>query len=203
MNFNDFISRYDYDGSIILLEGKRNVINTDMPLLKNLGELLCKKMKHALFRSGNAPGSDELFSNGVSNVDKKRMEVIVPYSGHRKIKAADYNTHSLEEINLTAEPEVTYHTKSNRKNQKLIDDFVDGINNPVTIKAAYLLRDTVKVIGTKSGIPKAVFAIFYVDQKKPRSGGTGHTMMVCQNAGVPFIDQTVWMEWLKESNGKL
>lgn len=199
MTIENFIKKYDKPGNIILLEGKRKVLPGDESKLTDLGAILCRRMKHVLFRSGNASGSDELFSRGVANIDKSRLEIIVPYSGHRKKAAGSYNTHSLDDIDLAAEPEVTYHTKSNRRNQKLITDFVDGINNSVTIKAAYLLRDTVKVIGTKSGIPKAAFAIFYDDFSNPRSGGTGHTMMVCQNAGVPFIDQTVWMQWLGES----
>jgi hypothetical protein len=198
MNFDNFLFQYDHPGNVILLEGKRQVLAGDKTTLTDLGEMLCRRMKHATFRSGNASGSDELFAAGVAKVDKSRLEIIIPYSGHRRKAASGYNTHSLDDINLAAEPEVTYHTKSNRKNQKLIADFVDGINNPVTIKAAYLLRDTVKVIGTQSGIPKATFAIFYDDLKNPRTGGTGHTIMVCQNAGVPFVDQTVWKNWLFE-----
>jgi len=198
VKFKDFLIKYDYPGSIILLEGKRNVLTQDASLLVDLGELLCKRLQNAIFRSGNASGSDELFAKGVSKVDATRMEIIVPYTGHRKKSAIGYNTHSLNDINLAAEPEVTYHTKSNKKNEKLIDDFVDGVNNHITIKAAYLLRDTIKVIGTQSGIPKATFALFYDDLINPRSGGTGHTMMVCQNAGVPFVDQKVWKKWFSE-----
>jgi hypothetical protein len=196
LSLTDFVHHYDKTGAVILLEGKRNVRNQDKPLLENLGTLLCSKMQNARFRSGNASGSDELFARGVAKVDAGRMEVILPYTGHRRKKASEYSSQSLDNINLAAEPEVTYHTRSNRHNEKLINDFVDGINNHVTIKAAYLLRDTVKVIGTRSGIPKAAFAIFYDDPDKPESGGTGHTMMVCKNAGVPFVDQEVWKLWL-------
>ena len=197
MHFIDFIHQFDKTKVIILLEGKRKVLPEDGPLLIALGEKLCSEMKHARFRSGNASGSDELFAQGVSKVDASRMEVILPYSGHRKQKSQDYTTHSLDDLDLAAEPEIAYHTRSNRRNVKLIDDFVSGINNHVTIKAAYLLRDTVKVIGTQSGIPKADFALFYDDLLNPGSGGTGHTMMVCKNNDVPFINQTTWFEWLK------
>ncbi len=197
MHFADFIKQYDQKNCIILLEGKRKVLPGDEPLLIALAEKLASNMKHARFRSGNASGSDELFAQGVSKVDASRMEVILPYSGHRRQKSLGYLTHSLDDLDLAAEPEVTYHTRSNRRNVKLIDDFVDGINNHVTIKAAYLLRDTIKVIGTMSGIPKADFAIFYDDLKNPGSGGTGHTMMVCKNNHVPFVNQTIWVEWLK------
>ncbi|MCF8364193.1 MAG: hypothetical protein K9H16_00320 [Bacteroidales bacterium] len=197
MQFSDFIGRYDKPGIVILLEGKRKVLPEDKSLLPALGEKLCMEMKYARFRSGNATGADELFAEGISRVDAGRMEVILPYSGHRKKNAEAYHRHSLDEINLAAEPEIAWHTSVNRKNKKLIDDFVGGISNNVTIKAAYLLRDTVKVIGTQSGIPPAGFALFYDDLLNPGSGGTGHTMMVCKNSNVPFVDQTIWRLWLK------
>jgi len=197
MHFSEFIVHNDKPGAIILLEGKRRVLPEDMSLLIALGVKLCSAMKYARFRSGNASGSDELFAMGVSKVDGSRMEVILPYSGHRKEKSMGYSTHSLDDLDLAAEPEIAYHTRSNRRNVKLIDDYVNGINNHVTIKAAYLLRDTVKVIGTQSGIPKADFALFYDDLLNPGSGGTGHTMMVCKNNHVPFVNQTIWFEWLK------
>lgn len=196
MNFPDFLQAHDHPNSIILLEGKRKVLPEDAPMLIKLGELLCRNMKHATFRSGNAPGADELFAKGVSKADPKRMEVILPYSGHRKQKAMGYDVRSLDEVSLVSEPEVTYHTRSNPGKARLVDEFIAGNSNSVTIKAAYLLRDTIKVIGTRSGIPKASFAIFYDDLQNPCQGGTGHTMNVCRENQVPFINQEVWMKWL-------
>lgn len=52
------------------------------------------------------------------------------------------------------------------------------------------------VTGTKAGILPAYFAIFYDDLKKPQQGGTGHTMLMCKEKNVPFIDQRTWMKWL-------
>jgi len=196
ITFSDFLLSNDHPGAIILLEGKRKVLPEDERFLVALGEKLCREMKHARFRSGNAPGSDELFAQGVSKIDASRIEVILPYSGHRSRSNQGYAVHALDEINLAAEPEVTYQTKINKRNSKFIDDFVGGENNRITIKAAYLLRDTVKVTGTKSGIPKATFAIFYDDLENPLQGGTGHTIRVCKNNEVPFIDQTVWKLWI-------
>lgn len=197
MTFSEFLFHYDRPEAIILLEGKRSVLPEDRPMLLAIGEKLCREMKHARFRSGNASGSDELFAQGISNADAGRLEVILPYSGHRRKSSQAYQSYALDTIDLSAEPEVTYHTASNRKNKKMIDDFVGGINNNVTIKAAYLLRDTVKVIGTQSGIPPANFALFYDDLQNPASGGTGHTMMVCRNNRVPYLDQTTWRKWLE------
>jgi hypothetical protein len=195
-SFSQFIATYDVPGAVILLEGKRKVLTGDESALVAIGEKLCREMRHARFRSGNASGSDELFSMGVARINPYRLEVIVPYTGHRKKNSLGYHTHSMDEISLAAEPEVTYHTKSNSSKAKLVDDYAGGIMNGVTIKAAYLLRDTVKVIGTRSGIPKATVALFYDDLENPCQGGTGHTMTVCKNNKVPYFIQSTWMKWL-------
>ena len=53
-------------------------------------------------------------------------------------------------------------------------------------KAAYLLRDTLKVVGsTTMNLEPAVLGIFRVNPVDPRGGGTGHTIKVCELRGVP------------------
>ena len=38
---------------------------------------------------------------------------------------------------------------------------------------------------------------FYVyDLRNPKSGGTGHTMMMCDSQMVPYVDQKVWGKWI-------
>ena len=149
------------------------------------------------FRSGNADGSDQLFADGVTSVDNKRLQVITPYSGHRQKTNQAYETISLDDINIAAEPEVVYQSKSNMKTEKLIDQFVAGKKNRLTIKAAYIIRDKVKVIGANE-IKPATFGIFYDDLDDPLNGGTGHTMNVCKQNNIPIIDQKVWFNWLTE-----
>jgi len=63
------------------------------------------------------------------------------------------------------------------------------------MKAAYIIRDTIKVIGA-GNIKPATFGIFYDDLKNPLSGGTGHTMSVCKVNNIPLVDQKDWFEWL-------
>ena len=191
----DFIKTYDNPESIVLLEGKRSVPEEEQKSLISLGKLLASATKHILFRSGNAPGADYLFSKGVASVDSTRLQVIVPYKNHRQKENLAYSTVSLNEINLLQEPEVVYESKANKKTAPLIDKYVSGDINSYTIKASYIIRDTVKVLGAKD-IPPATFAIFYDDLSDPRKGGTGHTIHVCEKHGVCFIDQTVWMSWL-------
>ena len=54
MNFGEFIERFDCPGSVVLLEGKRTVAVSDRPRLQALGQLLARRTRHILFRSGNA-----------------------------------------------------------------------------------------------------------------------------------------------------
>ncbi|MBE7411550.1 MAG: hypothetical protein HS129_16700 [Leptospiraceae bacterium] len=197
MTLQEFIKQFDKPNSIVLLEGKRNVLETDKERLIALGNLLASKTKSMIFRSGNAEGSDQLFSDGVTAVDYKRLQVITPYSGHREKTNQAYETISLDEISIAAEPEVVYQSKSNKKTEKLIDQFVSGNKNRYTIKAAYIIRDTIKAIGTDR-IKPATFGIFYDDLDKPKEGGTGHTMKVCEQNNIPIIDQKIWFKWLTE-----
>ncbi len=200
MTLQEFITQFDTDHAIVLLEGKRNVLAADQEKLTALGQLLASKTTKMIFRSGNAEGSDQLFSIGVANVDPKRLQVITPYTGHRKKTNQAYETISLDGINLAAEPEVVYQSKGNKKMEKLVDQFVSGDKNRFSIKAAYIIRDTIKAIGTGE-IKPATFGIFYDDLENPLTGGTGHTMQVCKQNAIPIINQTVWFKWLEEQHG--
>ncbi len=93
----EFISLYDKEGSIVLLEGKREVSLDDTEKLTSLGKLIVSLTTKIIFRSGNAPGADHFFSVGVASVDKKRLEVIIPYTGHRKDKVQAGYSFSLDD----------------------------------------------------------------------------------------------------------
>ena len=197
MTLKEFIKQFDKTNSVVLLEGKRNVFEADKEKLTALGKLLASKTLKMTFRSGNAAGSDQLFSDGITSVDDNRLQLITPYAGHRQKYNQAYDTISLEDINIASEPEVVYHSKFNKINENLIDNFVSGDKNRYTIKAAYIIRDTIKAIGTAE-IKPASFGIFYDDMENPKTGGTGHTMIVCENNNIPVIDQRVWFKWLSE-----
>jgi hypothetical protein len=124
------------------------------------------------------------------------LQVITPYDGHRKKTNHAYETISLDDLNIAEEEEVVYQSKGNKKMEKLIDQFVSGDKNRFSIKAAYILRDTIKAIGTDK-IKPTTFGIFYDDLEKPKTGGTGHTMIICEQNNIPIIDQRIWFNWLK------
>ncbi len=197
MTLKEFIQRFDKDNSIVLLEGKRNVLEGDKEKLIALGSLLTTKTKKILFRSGNADGADYYFSVGVASVDNTRLQVITPYTGHRQKDNQAYETISLDDIDIAAESEVVYQSKQNKKTEKLIDQYISGDKNRFAIKASYIIRDTIKVIGIKE-IKPATFGIFYDDMGNPKSGGTGHTMHICEQNQIPVIDQRTWFKWLTE-----
>ena len=52
MTIDDFILKYDHSNSVILLEGKRNVLDSDKEKLFALGKLLTSKSSKMTFRSG-------------------------------------------------------------------------------------------------------------------------------------------------------
>lgn len=138
MTLSNFIKNFDEEGSIILLEGKRNVHPKDEHKLSELGNMLCKKLQFAKFRSGNASGADYFFCKGVSDIDSKRLELVLPYSSHRKNYLLTDNLHSVDEMDLLQEPEVVYQTKSNKQNKKLIDLYISGNRGKTGIKGSYL-----------------------------------------------------------------
>jgi hypothetical protein len=196
VNLRLFIEQYDVANSIVLLEGKRLVLEDDKSRLMKLGKLLAQCTQNIIFRSGNAPGADLYFSEGVAAVDSKRLQVITPYHGHRKKYNVAGYTMALDQQSLMAESELIYASKNNPSNAKLVDDFVAGERNKNTIKAAYLIRDSAKVLGCGDWGPATV-GLFYDDLANPLKGGTGHTMLLCKKNQIPVFDQKIWFDWLK------
>ena len=89
------------------------------------------------------------------------------------------------------------HFQAHPSIRRQLEHYVDGARDRYAIKSAYLLRDTVKVLGCGDVILPAALGILSDDLDHPRLGGTGHTMRVCDDAmGIPVLDQRVWMGWL-------
>ena len=192
----EFTTQFNSKNTIILLEGKRNVLEQDKEKLIQFGNLLATHLPLATFRSGNATGADYYFSKGVLQVAPERLQVITPYENHRQKLNDAYETISLDQIDLVNEEKIIYESKSNKKTKSLIDKYIGGSRDRFSIKAAYIIRDTIKVIGTKSGVSPIDFAFFYDDFENPKTGGTGHTMTVCEMNNIPYLTQEVWEKWI-------
>lgn len=186
-----------YSNGIILLEGKRNIYEEDKIKLIQIGKLLTEKMPNATFRSGNADGSDYYFSQGVASVNPKQLQVVTPYTNHRKKYNLAETIFDLDSIDLSSEPGIVYHSKNHKATISLVEKYVDGIKNSYTIKGAYIIRDTVKVLGTQARIPPISVGLFYEDLNNPMKGGTGHTQRVCLDNNIPLFNQETYFSWLE------
>nr|MBF0223774.1 hypothetical protein [Desulfobulbaceae bacterium] len=180
---------------IILLEGTRNISEETTPSLAAFAAKLALAIPNALFRSGNAAGADDAFASGIISVDPKRLQYILPTKGSRKkFRSLSATALSLEELpaaridqiadeTVAASPEYTSMMKNRHSSRRLAN------------LAAYLLRDTLKIVGYGDKFSPATFGIFYVNPDKPTGGGTGHTIRVCKRHNIPIATQDDWMTW--------
>jgi len=199
MTFDEFTSIVEAspDG-VVLLEGRRAIPERDARLARKLAVQLARRFPALRFRSGNAEGADQAFSEGVARVDAGRLQVVAPYASHRirfRFVNATYDspeslpearTCELAEKAALASPKNRWLVTAGRKTDK----------GPFAAKAAYLIRDTMKVTGHSREFPKPVCALFYTDPDDPMTGGTGHTIRVCRMEGVPCVFQDEWQEWI-------
>ena len=180
---------------VILLEGSREVAAEHQAHLVRTGALLAERLPQAVFRSGNAPGADTLFAEGVSQVDASRMQLVTPSAVHRKKNLrAEYEVVPLQTLSAVQEEalaEITY--LATPENRSLIQK--RNQHARLGAKAAYLLRDTLKVTGNAdAGLAPADAALFYT-KPDPMAGGTGHTLRVCMQRGVPYVLFPQWQHW--------
>ena len=199
MTFSDFAALVESqpDG-VVLLEGRRSIPAGDQLLATRLAAKLALTFRNVRFRSGNAEGSDHSFSEGVAQVDAKRLQVVAPYASHRtSLRYSEAIYDSPDSLSRIQDEELADKTVSaSPKNKGLISK--RGQKGRLAAKASYLIRDTMKVIGHSGEFPKPICAIFYVDLEDPMAGGTGHTIRVCRQEGVPLVFQDSWFGWLDE-----
>jgi len=200
MHLNEFIAIFkSQKRPVILLEGIRKVPEADREHLSHFGEQLASLLPNVHFRSGNAPGADQAFAAGVCRVRPPHLQYVAPYSSHRvRARHKGAGVFSLDQLpkseiatlmgkTLEATPDYAGLVKRYRSQGKW---------ERQTIKLAYLLRDTLKVVGSPAlKLKPASLGIFYVDNSNPNSGGTAHTIRVCRLCGVPVLDQNTWVQW--------
>jgi hypothetical protein len=184
-----------YPEAVILLEGRRSIPDHDAALATLTARRLVERFPNLRFRSGNAEGTDQAFSEGIAQVAPWRLQIVGPYAGHRKSARYAHAVYdSPESLSSVQDEELAHKTaKASPKNKGLIGK--RDKKGALAAKAAYLIRDTMKVTGHSELFPKPVCALFYVDLNDPFAGGTGHTIRVCQQEGVPYAFQDSWQQW--------
>lgn len=183
---------------VVLLEGRRGIPASAGLQARELGRLLALRFPCLRFRSGNADGADRYFSEGVAGVDPGRLQIILPYAGHRQgSRYPDARYESPDSLPVLREDEVASTTIGASPGIKRLVDY-RKVKGPMAAKAAYLMRDTMKVIGGAELADRPVCGLFYIDPADPMAGGTGHTIRVCRQEGVPVAFQDAWASWIGE-----
>lgn len=182
---------------VILLEGTRRVPEAQRRLLSRFARLLAEALPHAVFRSGNAEGSDDAFAQGVAEVAAHRLQLVLPTPGMgRERRPAGAVCHVLNELPRSEKEALTQAcTAASPKNRRIFELYLRGLSGtPAYSKSLYLVRDGLKVIGSPGlGLAPASVAIFFVDESQPAGGGTGHTIRLCQQLGVLVLTQSDWL----------
>jgi hypothetical protein len=191
-----------HERPVILLEGTRNLPAGERDVLVRLAHWLCRQFPKALFRSGNAEGTDAVFADAVASHDPSRLELVLPHPGMgRARRPANVRCLSLDALPRAELEQIGAATRrAGRDAGRLADYYLSLVPPPKSAaasKATYLLRDTLKVVGsTALGLAPSDLGIFFVNADRPAGGGTGHTIKVCQLHGVPVATQTEWATWV-------
>lgn len=186
---------------VILLEGTRQLTDDDRPALVDLGRLLATELPTAVFRTGNATGADTAFADGVSQVDARRLQYVLPQRRMGRQRLASLaHTVSYDQLSVAEGNRVAEATSSaTPANQRLVNHYQQTAHPTAgRARAAYLLRDTLKVLGSaEAGLAPATVGLFYVNDLDPLGSGTGHTIRVCLQHSVPVLTQKHWRAWLR------
>lgn len=196
MTFKEFSALIsDSSDPVILIEGRRAISPEVAESARKVAAFLAGVFPLLKFRSGNANGADEAFAAGVLEVSPERLQVVAPYASHRKKQRhplALYDSpeslspESLEKIK-------TMSIAATPGNKGLVGCYQRG--GKLGSQAACLIRDTMKIAGIPGRLGPPTAALFCIDPAHPEAGGTGHTIRVCRNAGVPVVFQDCWASW--------
>ena len=141
---------------------------------------------------------DAAFAEGVAAVAPERMEYVITNAGMgRKRRIAGCRVVTLDDLSPEAAERIIDLSRTAASAARVIEAYrTYGSKNVVGSKGAYLVRDTLKVVGDPANdLAPATAALFYVRDASPLSGGTGHTIRVCQAHAVPVAFQADWLHW--------
>ena len=85
---------------------------------------------------------------------------------------------------------------------RLKDNFVDGVRDRFSIKEAYIILESMKVLDTNCGLAAIDLTFFYEDLENPNYGGTSQTIDICQKINMPFLARKEWTAMGLKTIGK-
>jgi hypothetical protein len=182
---------------VILLEGTRQLPAEKRQALADVGRRLAEAFPQAVFRSGNATGADEAFAAGVATVPGSMLQLVLPTPGMgRSRRPAAATCLALDDLPLEERHHLARESfAASPENHRIFELYLRGQSgNPAFAKAQYLVRDALKVHGSPTlGLAPATVALFYINNLGPTSGGTAHTIRLCDRQKVPLFTQRDWL----------
>ncbi len=182
---------------VILLEGTRQLPAEKRQALADVGQRLAKAFPRAVFRSGNATGTDEAFAAGVATVPGSKLQLVLPTPGMgRSRRPVSATCLALDDLPLEERHHLARESfAASPENHRLFDLYLRGHSgNPAYAKAQYLVRDALKVFGSPAlKLAPATVALFFINNIGPTSGGTAHTIRLCERHEVLVFTQRDWL----------
>jgi hypothetical protein len=182
---------------VILLEGTRQLPSEKRQALVNMGRQLAEAFPQAVFRSGNATGTDEAFAAGVATVPGSMLQLVLPTPGMGRSRRPTSATYlALDDLPLEERHHLARESfAASPENHRIFELYLRGQSgNPAFAKAQYLVRDALKVHGSPAlHLAPAIVALFFINNLGPTSGGTAHTIRLCDRQKVPVFTQRDWL----------
>jgi hypothetical protein len=182
---------------VILLEGTRQLPAEKRQALADVGRRLAEAFPQAVFRSGNATGTDEAFAAGVATVPDASLQLALPTPGMgRSRRPAAATCLALDDLPLEERHHLARESfAASPENHRIFELYLRSQSgNPAYAKARYLVRDALKVHGSPTlGLAPATVALFFINNLGPTSGGTAHTIRLCDRQKVPVFTQRDWL----------
>jgi hypothetical protein len=182
---------------VILLEGTRQLPADSRQSVSEVGSRLAAAFPQAVFRSGNATGTDEAFAAGVATVPGSMLQLVLPTPGMgRSRRPAAATCLALDDLPLEERHHLARESfAASPENHRIFELYLRGQSgNPAFAKAQYLVRDALKVHGSPTlHLAPASVALFFINNLGPTSGGTAHTIRLCDRQKVPIFTQRDWL----------
>jgi hypothetical protein len=128
---------------VILLEGTRQLPVEKRQALADVGRHLAESFSQAVFRSGNATGTDEAFAAGVATIPGAKLQLVLPTPGMgRSRRPASANCLALDDLPLEERHHLARESfAASPENHRLFDLYLRGQSG----NAAYAKADLASI----------------------------------------------------------
>jgi hypothetical protein len=179
---------------VILLEGTRQLPAEKRQALVDVGQRLAHGLSPGRSSAvATRPAPMKRLPQASPAVPGARLQLVLPTPGMgRSRRPASATCLALEDLPLAERHHLARESlAASPENHRLFDLYLRGQSgNPAYAKAQYLVRDALKVHRQHrpcSSHPATVALVFHPSTSTPTSGGTAHTVRLCERQEVPVL----------------